>query len=67
MSYLSIFDSARTSVIEPGLFSMRSRKSMWNVGLHPRDDYLRNAAAAAAVVGSSGIAFAAAAAVAGPA
>ncbi len=39
----SIFDSARTSVIEPGLFSTRSRESIQNVGFHPRDNYLCNA------------------------
>ncbi len=43
VSYLSIFDSARTSVIEPGLFSMKSRESMRNVSLHPRNYHLRNA------------------------
>ncbi len=43
VSYLSTFKSMRTSMIEPRLFSMRSRESMWNVCPHPGDNYLFNA------------------------
>ncbi len=43
VSFLSIIDSTRTSVIKPGPFSFRKRESTWNVCLHPRDDHLCNA------------------------
>ncbi len=36
-------DSTRTSVIKPRLFSMRSRKSAWNVCLHSRHNHLCDA------------------------
>lgn len=43
VSCLSIFDSSRTSVIKPRLFSMRNRESTWNVCLHSRDNHLCDA------------------------
>lgn len=41
--YLSVFDSAKTSMTEARLSGMRSRESAWNIGLHPRDNHLRSA------------------------
>ncbi len=43
VSFLSMIDSMRTSVIKPRFFSFRKRESTWNVCLHPRDDHLCNA------------------------
>ena len=43
MGSLSILDSTRASVIKPRLFSVRSRKSVWNECLHSRDNHLRDA------------------------
>jgi len=42
-SNLSIFNSTRTSVIEPRFFSIRGRKSVWNEHLHCRDNNLCDA------------------------